>query len=237
MPGLLRFFYAMSGVICCFVLSWILLACQQFFYPTLYKVADFSSHMQRYAGQNRFKPDFAQTDAQEHKRLFAEINYAVHLAPQNLSEIRYYSPDKQHSGVLLHFQEIQHLQDVAQFIRHMWATGLLALAVYIACIFGISQYDRKLPSKRSMLYGAGVCGLVSGLLLWIFGPTRVFYFAHTLIFPKNHPWFFYYQDSLMSTLMKAPDLFAYIALELAVLSGLLFTAQHLLLRRFLLTRC
>jgi hypothetical protein len=46
----------------------------------------------------------------------------------------------------------------------------------------------------------------------------VFYGLHTWIFPPGHAWFFYYQDSLMTMMMKAPELFAYIALTLAVVS-------------------
>jgi hypothetical protein len=44
------------------------------------------------------------------------------------------------------------------------------------------------------------------------------------VFPEGHQWFFYYQDSLMSTLMKAPYLFGYIALALLVLTLALLTA-------------
>lgn len=237
MARLVRFFYPLTAFICCFVLSWILLASQNFFYPVIYDAADFSNHMQRYAGQNRYKPDFAYTDASEHKRLFADINYAVHLAPQELSGIRYYSPEKQHSGLLLHFLEIQHLQDVAQFIRHLWALGLFALTGYIGCVVAMQKYRIQAPAWRNMLPSIGILLGVSSLILAVFGPTRVFYFAHSLVFPKNHPWFFYYQDSLMSTLMKAPDLFAYIAIELLMLGSILFIAQHFLLKRFLAAHC
>ena len=57
----------------------------------------------------------------------------------------------------------------------------------------------------------------------LIGAKRVFYSLHDLIFPAEHQWFFYYQDSLMSTMMKAPDFFAYVAAALAVLAiGLLW---------------
>mgnify|MGYP007022672661 CR=1 FL=1 len=35
-------------------------------------------------------------------------------------------------------------------------------------------------------------------------------------------WFFYYQESLMSTLMKAPDLFAGIAVQIALLAVIIY---------------
>jgi hypothetical protein len=58
--------------------------------------------------------------------------------------------------------------------------------------------------------------------LLIAGPTQVFYQFHLWIFPADHQWFFYWQDSLMSTLMKAPVLFGGIAAVIA-LGALLLT--------------
>jgi len=58
---------------------------------------------------------------------------------------------------------------------------------------------------------------------------------HVLIFPADHQWFFYYQDSLMSTLMKAPDLFAGIAVQIVLLALALYVfilaGMHRLLKR------
>jgi hypothetical protein len=70
--------------------------------------------------------------------------------------------------------------------------------------------------------------MVTVLLL---GPNKVFYRLHPLVFPPAHQWFFYYQDSLMSTMMQAPDLFGYIAvvwaaLSMVVLVGLLDLARR-----------
>jgi hypothetical protein len=64
------------------------------------------------------------------------------------------------------------------------------------------------------------------------GPRRVFYRMHEWVFPPENPWFFYYQDSLMSTMMKAPHLFGAIApvllaLGLLLYAGLLFAAARL----------
>ena len=42
----------------------------------------------------------------------------------------------------------------------------------------------------------------------------MFYQFHIWLFPADHEWFFYWQDSLMSTLMKAPVLFGGIAVVL-----------------------
>lgn len=232
----LRVFYLVPAFISCLFISWILLASQDFFYSGIYEIDGFAAHMHKYAPQNRFKADFAFTDAHEHKRLFAEINYAVHLAPQQLEQIRYHSADGVIEGQLLHFREIQHLQDVAHFIQGLYSAGIVSLLLLSVCIVLMRRYRLKPATGRLMLLtGAGLAGLMATLLV-VFGPTRMFYFLHTQIFPKDHAWFFYYQDSLMSTLMKAPDLFAYIALELLVLGILLFIALHLSLKRFLTAR-
>jgi hypothetical protein len=44
---------------------------------------------------------------------------------------------------------------------------------------------------------------------------------HTVVFPADHQWFFYYKDSLMASLMKAPDIFAAIAAQLLVVALLI----------------
>jgi uncharacterized membrane protein len=60
------------------------------------------------------------------------------------------------------------------------------------------------------------------------GFREVFYAFHEAIFPPDHQWFFYYQDSLMSTMMKAPFLFGYIAAALVALALVYLWALFLL---------
>ncbi len=62
------------------------------------------------------------------------------------------------------------------------------------------------------------------LLVLVIGRARCFYQFHVWIFPDDHQWFFYYQESLMSTLMKAPVLFGYIAAVLVGLAVVLLAA-------------
>ena len=67
---------------------------------------------------------------------------------------------------------------------------------------------------------------VMAVLAWlgVVGPTEVFYQFHIWLFPADHQWFFYWQESLMSTLMKAPALFGGIALAIALGALLLLPA-------------
>ena len=72
--------------------------------------------------------------------------------------------------------------------------------------------------------------LVAILSIW--GFTEVFYYLHTVVFPENHQWFFYYRDSLMATLMKAPDIFSAIAAQLLLIALFLTWGVDTVLRRY-----
>ncbi len=69
--------------------------------------------------------------------------------------------------------------------------------------------------------------LTVAILVVVIGPVKVFYALHELLFPDGHQWFFYYQESLMSTMMKAPELFGWIAMEWALLAILCFVLLQL----------
>jgi hypothetical protein len=56
---------------------------------------------------------------------------------------------------------------------------------------------------------------------------------HILVFPDDHQWFFYYQDSLMSTLMKAPDLFAGIAIQIVLVGLVLYGVMLFSMKKLL----
>ena len=58
----------------------------------------------------------------------------------------------------------------------------------------------------------------------------MFYQVHVGICPAEHQWFFYYQESLMTTLMHAPQLFGVIAVAIIALALLLYGLLLLALR-------
>ena len=89
--------------------------------------------------------------------------------------------------------------------------------------------------KMILAYFSAVIVLI-GLIITAIGPKDVFYKMHTLIFPSGHQWFFYYQDSLMTTLMKAPDLFAAIAVEWLLLTMIILALLLALLARLVPAR-
>jgi len=143
----------------------------------------------------------------------------VHNSGTGLADIEYQPPGK-NARPLLHNAEVQHLQDVADFIDAgrvlFWVLLLLWLPLAWLCVW------LKPPPMRWRL-GITVF-TVGAVLAWLLiaGPTQVFYQLHVWLFPAENEWFFYWQDSLMSTLMKAPVLFGGIAAAIA-LGALLLT--------------
>ena len=167
-----------------------------------------------------------------------ELRYSVEL-PSNVTVSKRTKADtsaqasaKNYSDYLYRTPEIIHLQDVAKLVNAML---LFALAVLLVTVIALVWLKRRLSASRKSLTRAPlsigskahvalelpsikrqwayIAGAVTILfiVLMVFGPERVFNQLHIWIFPKDHQWFFYYQESLMSTMMLAPRLFAFIA--------------------------
>ncbi|PCI44447.1 MAG: hypothetical protein COB51_10150 [Moraxellaceae bacterium] len=131
---------------------------------------------------------------------------------------------------LLREPEVVHLQDVARLVGLIKPVGGGSLLIGLCCLAGL--YFRKStfpPIKVLFVYGGGFFMLLA-LIGMIWGPTALFYQLHRWVFPDGHQWFFYYQESLMSTMMMAPDMFGYIAVCLAAVSTLLATLIIMLVR-------
>lgn len=195
------------------LLSWHLLAQVHFAYPLGYRLLDLQTHIAEFAPQNRYKSGFEFTDSSEHWRLFGEITDAVQNSGAGLRDIYYRLPDGQNTA-LMHEAEIIHLQDVANLIDVFYRAGVVCLLVWLGMIGWARWRKLRLPATRKVLVGFALGTLAMGTLVLLLGPTEVFYWLHVQVFPDEHQWFFYYQDSLMTTLMKAPDIFAFITLLL-----------------------
>jgi uncharacterized membrane protein len=209
--------------------GWMVNAKLDYGYTWLYGFYETEQHIARYAPQNRFRQGFETTSVDKHKKLFQQIVVSVHANGEGLADITY-----EHSGQimpLLHEAERIHLQDVANLINGIHSVALCGLLVFIICFLGEYRHQRKNRGQtQEHQEQASTLGLLSIFVLllilmtatfFIWGAKAIFYQMHTLVFPDDHQWFFYYQDSLMSTLMKAPDLFAGIAIQI-LLVGLIF---------------
>jgi hypothetical protein len=224
----LWFLALLGGFISCLALGWLVQAKQNYSYDFWYDWYDIGAHIERFGPQNRYVAGLEQLDKAEHMRLFDEISVAVHSQGRGLADIQFEHNDQ--AVGLLRRAEIIHLQDVANLIDAIsvasWVIALITLFLLIALL-----WLRTAPLWKQQLFWLLGALLVTGFAVLIIGPKEVFYQLHVWIFPDNHQWFFYYQESLMSTLMKAPVLFGGIALAI-IAGGVLFFALFVLLLRW-----
>lgn len=214
------------------LLSWHLLAQFHFAYPLGYQLLDLNTHIAEFAPQNRHKDDFEFTTQEDHWRLFGEISDAVQTNGNGLREISY----RLKSGAttaLMHDAEIIHLQDVANLINVFYITGTVCLLIWIGLIFFAHKQKLALPPIKKVLLGFLTGFATIAIMVLIIGATKVFYWLHVQVFPDGHQWFFYYEDSLMTTLMKAPDIFAFITSLLILLLVTFWSASLFGLNRLL----
>lgn len=203
-----------------------------FFYRVWYQPLGIKENIDRYGPQNRFKHFFADTQRQDHLRMFHSINVAVHNRGHGLADIHYITGEG-YADTLLHDAEIIHLQDVARLIEGLKIVAATAVMVTVLLIGWLRWRAQRLPSLRRtwLVCLVSVCVLLTTVL--VLGPTRVFYRFHDWLFPEGHQWFFYYQDSLMSTLMKAPDLFGAIGASLLAMAIVIYMMLSWSLLRWL----
>jgi hypothetical protein len=215
-------------------LSWRALAAVDFLYPVLYEGLDIRAHVLQFAPQNRYKQGFETTTRNEHVRLFRAIVDAIHDSGRGLAELEYRDALGRPIDRLLREPEITHLEDVARLIDRLVPIGWLAVAWTAMQLALLRWLGWAVPSLARLLGASVLAALGATALVLVIGPRRVFYWLHDLVFPPENPWFFYYQDSLMTTMMKAPDLFGAIAavllaLALGIYGGLLWLAWRLAL--------
>ena len=199
--------WSLSLWLLCLMVVWIALSQQSFFYKQWYQLLDIDKTIVEYAPLNRFgRENFAETNAEEHERLFAVITQAIHQQGNGLAAIQYSLSDGK-KEIFLTKDEVIHLQDVANLIT-VATVGMKIIAVVFIFSSLLIRYKEIAisPLGQQGIYAGGVMVLLL-LLSFLVGIKDIFYWLHTMIFPDNHQWFFYYEDSLMSTLMQAPNIF------------------------------
>ena len=203
-----------------FSVSWLLLAQVDFAYPWLHDHAGLAENIRQYAPHNPIKPHFDATTAAERARLFHGIVLAIHQHGHGLAELTYHNAHGQALDTLLTPAEVVHLQDVANLMDKIRYAAVVVGILWLMQFASMAYYRCALPSLKQL--GLGILALVGGSAVVLsLGAVRVFYQLHEWIFPQGHQWFFYYEESLMSMMMKAPDLFGYIAIMLVVLALLI----------------
>jgi len=216
---LVWFFYAVTVVLLSVLISWALYSQANYGYGFWYQQLDIDTHIQKYGPKNRFRYGFEQLPSEQHIQAFEQIRDAVHQQGEGLADIHYTLPGRK-PVPLLHEAEIRHLQDVADLIDvGRWLMVALAPLWVLLSLLCIRLAIP--PMRQRILITVFALGAMIAWLA-IVGPTQIFYQFHVWLFPAENQWFFYWQDSLMSTLMKAPVLFGGIAAAIA-LGALLLT--------------
>ncbi len=203
--------FAASLLVASLFVSWQALAGFDFAYPVWHEALGIDDTIARYGPDNRWRRGFEHTTAVERARLFAAIVDAIHADGRGLADLRYHDPEGRELGRLLREPEIVHLQDVARVVRWFETAGIAALALVLAATAEARWRHRAPPPARRFLAGTAALVGVAGIAVLAIGPETLFYALHEFAFPEDNPWFFWYEDSLMSTMMQAPNLFGAIA--------------------------
>lgn len=192
-------------------------------YSFFYKQLDIASHIQKFAPLNRQgKTGFENTSTEKHHQLFSEICTAINQGGQGLRQLNYKASDNSEPQILLTDAEAVHLEDVSHLIDVMMPVGWGALGLLIVLIIIAHIAKYPLPTLGYSLMTLIIIAVLLMVVMVIIGPHEIFKSLHEMVFPDDHQWFFYYQDSLMTTLMKAPDIFFAIAIVWAVISAVLY---------------
>ncbi|AZQ84228.1 DUF1461 domain-containing protein [Colwellia sp. Arc7-635] len=224
-------------------ISWQASKEANFLYGFWYQTLEINNVISRNVPKNsQGKRDFPINDRELHEEKFAEIVTAIHQHGHGLTDIGYINNQAQ-SKKLLTTSEVQHLQDVANLldsVSRFWWINLLFLiglsSIYCRKPKVVTNTEQQILVKHQPLSAVSISTMPTGqqklaalvtviiliiALLGLWGFTQVFYYLHTVVFPADHQWFFYYKDSLMASLMKAPDIFAAIAAQLLVVALLI----------------
>jgi len=129
-----------------------------------------------------------------------------------LEAIQYFNRNGVAVNLFLTQAEVGHLEDVSVLVQLMNSIAFTLIVILIFIFFLASKYKKTSPNLPVL-----VCSMISfivvmtGIIIFI-GPLVVFNKLHEWIFAEKSQWQFYYQDSLMTTLLKAPDTFASMAI-------------------------
>ncbi len=223
--GVANLVYGLLSFAISLILAWHLLLAANFFYGFWHDHIGIAENIAEVGPKNIYRSGFADTSRAERIDLFGQICEAITHQGKGLGDIGYTTANGSVTP-LLHQAEIIHLQDVANLISTLQQGQPIVLALWLLVLGVFYGKSWRLPSYKQLLALNAIWLLSVGILIFSVGWVDVFYKLHVLIFPEGHQWFFYYQESLMSTMMKAPDLFLYIGVSLALVAVAIFAGLH-----------
>ena len=189
--------------------TWWGMSKANFFYSPLYEYIEIAEHIGKYAPRNsQGRSDFESTSKVDRVELFNGIVKAINNHGVGLNQLFYRGVNQQPKKLLTQ-AEVIHLQDVANLLDKLKLLLIGFMLLWLIVISTLKFKKINLPPGKQLISSLLIILIFLGGLLAL-DPRRIFNQLHIWVFPNNHQWFFYYEESLMSTMMKAPDLFAYI---------------------------
>ncbi len=225
----LWFVTLLTGFLFSLTISWWYHYSLDFFYGFWYDLLDINKFINKYAPLNRYSPGFERLEEKDYFLLFQKISESVHSSGEGLEDITYSSFNGKRP--LLRTSEVVHLRAVAELIDNLKILSLILGLI----TFGIPLILLRMKIFPNWKHQLSWLFILSGLTVstvLLIGSKKVFYKLHVLVFPSGHKWHFYYEESLMAVLLKAPDIFGGIAVSLLI-HGFLGFSLYLVVFLFL----
>ena len=192
------------------------------------------SHIAEFAPQNRQnRINFELTSKNERIRIVGKILRTVNSKGVGLETIKYFNTDGVPVNLFLTLAEVEHLKDVSVLVHLMNSIAFILMIIFII-IFSLAwRYKTTTPSLLMLTCNmVGFVIIATGCIIFI-GPQIVFNELHEWVFADKSEWHFYYQDSLMTTLLKAPDTFATIAILMTAIALIFWLLTFCLTKKLL----
>lgn len=233
MNSLLWSVTALLGLLVSIVLAWHMLSPVSFFYSQWYDLIEVDENIAEYGPLNRNRADFESTTRAEHERLMGELVNAINNNGEGLETINYHDREGKVIDSLLTEAELTHMHDVSRLVYWMNVCAIGLVLLMIVMFLWIKKLGQLMPSLPSLTLK--MLGLIVTLtvIVLVVGPVKVFYQLHVWLFPDKNQWFFYYEDSLMTTMLKAPVIFGPIAMVLVLVALCVWWCGFSIIARFM----
>ena len=236
---LINSFLSVVVLAVCLMFSWRTLSETNFLFTQLYEYNGIDEQITKYGPQNRNRIGFETTTKAERVIIFERIVEAVNNSGIGLEEIVYRAPSGEIIDTFLTQPEIDHLNDVARLVGYLNKTllYLTAFLFFVVMFCWTCKVKKNINIWRPYTVGKSFVGMLALLLLClsivsVIGPQRVFYSLHEWVFLGMAPWHFYFQDSLMTTMLTEP-LFGSISILLVGTAFVFWLLLSALIKRIL----